>query len=1010
MGLGDGYRRSEMSADLRDLLIPALRAYADVSPSPTGSTDLVVARREDATMTATAAPLGFLPEELPRGDAPLVQTVLRRSVEQLGLTPVLELPLPRTPTVERLARLGALHADEQLLRHGWVVVVGTAQIEGERRRVLQPLISQPIRIRRQPGAQRTAGLLSSTGSAQMFVMSALGEVECTSLVDDPKQRADFVDTAEFGGGGLGMAGGAGIGPRRVSEELLRRMPKLTSWIKQVAHAAGIPVTRVLPGTEDPWEWIDREGLVAIAGDLLYLTREVHAPSLRNTLLNWAARPGIETSALAALLGAAASGAARDAPSTTRDPVESPLLLTPSQRTVVQRARSERTVVVSGPPGSGKTHTVCAVALDAIGRGQSVLIATQSRHAADVVSKQLHDCAGPEPVRFGSGTHRAALVEELTERQQRPPDASTAKALEREVETARVGVEALRRSISSALDVEAAASGAATWEQALPVLLDAAPAVFDPDSDLPRLRSLVEEARSLDGDGPLRRWSARRRRKQLLRLAGAGPGTSIDRIALAVDAATSRRASAELAVRGGTKVDGDWDRLLEAEDRLRAALARRLRVVGSGRRVADRHRHVAIAQLLTALRAGRARRRELLAEMDPGQLTAAASLWVGTLGEIEDVLPAKAGLFDVVILDEASQIDQTRAAPALLRARSAVVVGDPRQLRHVSFLSDADSDAALRAHGLEQWSALLDVRRVSAFDLAAAAAPTDMLREHFRSSPHLIDFSVRNFYRDRVHVMTRHPGNDTADSIDVVRVDAPSAGATVHVAEIDAVVDLVRKLAADGAASVGVVTPFRDQADALERTIAEQVDDEVISSLSLRVGTVHAFQGGERDVIIASLGLAPDDSASRRAFVERPDLFNVMVTRAKKRMVVVTSLAHEEGRADGLVASYLSHAERPLSPPHADSAVDEWPSRLAEALRRTGTTVREGYPVGPWRLDLCSGDDDATTYLECRVGPEGSDAAIEKRLTLMRLGWKTEDAYPSRWDGDAVRAAFELQRR
>ena len=71
-------------------------------------------------------------------------------------------------------------------------------------------------------------------------------------------------------------------------------------------------------------------------------------------------------------------------------------------------------------------------------------------------------------------------------------------------------------------------------------------------------------------------------------------------------------------------------------------------------------------------------------------------------------------------------------------------------------------------------------------------------------------------------------------------------------------------------------------------------------------------------------------------------------------------------------------------------------------------VRTEYPVGPWRLDLVVGDGEHCRYLECAVDPAGPDAHIERHLTLMRLGWQIVDAYPSAWDGDAVRAALDLR--
>src|SRR5205814_2962584 len=103
---------------------------------------------------------------------------------------------------------------------------------------------------------------------------------------------------------------------------------------------------------------------------------------------------------------------------------------------------------------------------------------------------------------------------------------------------------------------------------------------------------------------------------------------------------------------------------------------------------------ALAALATALRSGRSARGVQLSRLRDDSLTDALPLWVGTLADIDDLLPPLEGLFDLVILDEASSIEQPLAAPALLRSRRAVIVGDPQQLRHASFLADTDVDNAL----------------------------------------------------------------------------------------------------------------------------------------------------------------------------------------------------------------------------------------------------------------------------------------------------------------------------
>jgi len=125
------------------------------------------------------------------------------------------------------------------------------------------------------------------------------------------------------------------------------------------------------------------------------------------------------------------------------------------------------------------------------------------------------------------------------------------------------------------------------------------------------------------------------------------------------------------------------------------------------------------------------------------------------------------------------------------------------------------------------------------------------------------------------------------------------------------------------------------------------------------------------------------------------------------MIVVTTL---DPGAPGLTGDYLRYAEHGLDPVQADDHTTGWPHDLADELRRTGATVRSAYPVGPWRLELCVGDDADTRFLECLVDPHGPEAHIDRHLTLMRLGWTVVDAYASRWDGDVTRAAIELANR
>lgn len=933
-----------------------LRAFAELAPA---------GQRANVDVTA-GGPLVWL--ALQTG---LVWTA-RTSTEALPRTRV-----KRGPDVDRLAAVDALHEHERLLREGWVYVVGTAVVDGERRRVCHPLLSRPVVLHRALGG---------------YGVMPAGDLEITPLLVDPEVAARLEAGAQFGGGALEPASVPHPG-------LVARLDRLIDWVQRTAHAAGLPVDEVVDWTRPPHRWRDADHLVAVIGAGLHLSRDVGRPGLGDVLRAWSQVPGIDRSAFAHLY------CSRTAPTADGEPhqdVRSPLPLSPAQRDVVRRARTEPVVAVSGAPGNGKSHVVAAIAIDAVARGHSVLIATPSRYAADVIGELLYRQPGPDPVLFGSSASRRDIAADLADGAATYARTAADAAARADIQAARRVAE-LEGIIGDLLSVEAAAQEISRWEPLLPSLSRMAPGVFAPGADLDAIATMVEAA-GRDAPGWLASFRRRRAVARLRAATGVADPLDLARVNRAVAAARSRRAVAELAAIGGTRIGGLWDELFGADAAAAEALGARLRAESHRARAGDSDRMIAVTGLSAALRSGRAARREQLRMLDGDALTAALPLWVGALTDIDDLLPPQPGLFDLVVLDEASQIDQPHAAPALLRADHAVIVGDPRQLRHVSFVADAEQRRVLDHHGLAHQSAQLDVRRVSAFDAAAAVSTVSFLDEHHRGVPHLIAFSDRRFYDGRIKTRTRHPANESVEAIRVVRVAGGKRNDGVNSAEIAAVAKEVDRLATQGVTSVGVITPFRAQADALEAMLLERFDLDEINRLGLRVGTVHAFQGAERDVVVLSLALTATDAEQRRRFVADPNLCNVMVTRARRRMVVVTSL-HDAG--DGIIADFLAHAGRPPVPLPLEPAESPWVTALAAELERQGTTVRCGYRVGDDVLDLVIGDGDGAVAVDCRVHPDGVAAHIACRRALRRSGWRVAEAWASRYDHDAVRAALEL---
>ncbi|GAA2675057.1 DEAD/DEAH box helicase [Actinoplanes palleronii] len=906
---------------------------------------------------------------------------------------------PRQAAVERLAALDALHREERILHRGWGFLAGRVEVDGKPRKVRVPLLSQPVHLER---------------SLLGYKVVPAGDVEVTPLVEDRELAAAFESAPGLATPGWLEAIGSG------------------AWLRSVADATGFTAGATIGAKQR----IPADGLALVAAPALFVVRDVFGVGLADSLRSWAGRD-LTGTALTAVYGSPSAPGAEDP-----EPALSPLPLTAAQARVVVRARSAPVTVVSGPPGSGKSHTVVAAALEVVARGGSVLVATQSPHAAEVLAGLLARYPGPPPVLFGDASGRAGLEADLTAGADQGVEAGVIRSGHAALQAAADGVRGESARITDDLEREGHAAELPGYEPFLAELAAEVPGAFDDAVDLAAVRTLLASAAvspdgsdggpgdGVDGAGlaaALGGWWAGRRaraaRRRAYRVLGAAPDVPEKTLIEALAAATAQRAAAHLAATGGTDLAARWSALHDAESELRTAAGVAVRNAAGSAERWDRDARRAAGALATALRAGRNRRRELLARMDAAPLVRALPLWIGTVADVEDLLPPEPGLFDLVVIDEASHVDQIRAAPVLARARRALIVGDPRQLRFVSFVSDVDVTQVLDRHGADE---RLDVRRVSTYDLATAAAPVTWLAEHHRSVPHLIDFPARRFYAGKVSVMTRTPLADATDAIDVLHVPASALVKGVNEAEVAAALRAVEELAAAGYRGIGVISPFRAQAEALEAALVAAVPAERIEELRLRVGTVHAFQGSEADAVVVSLGLVDADSPSRRRFVTDPQLFTVMVTRARRRLIMLSSLTGP----DGLLGDYLGYAGHPLahgdgpvavpgwssgvSPGPGDTpdtqpetATSGWAASLAAELGRLGVPVRPGYTVGPWVLDLCAGPAPDAVGVFCAVHPDGPAAHLERQGALHRAGWRLVDAFPSRWHGDVRRAALEI---
>src|SRR5690349_16138037 len=209
------------------------------------------------------------------------------------------------------------------------------------------------------------------------------------------------------------------------------------------------------------------------------------------------------------------------------------------------------------------------------------------------------------------------------------------------------------------------------------------------------------------------------------------------------------------------------------------------------------------------------------------------------------------VFDIVIFDEASQCFAERGIPAMYRGRQLVVAGDDMQLKpnelYQTRWEDEDGDHP-------------DLEVDSLLDLAKRYLPTVHLQGHYRSkSLELIDFSNRHFYEGRLQLLPdRNVLNRQEPAIEYQQVDGIWEDNT-NMKEAEAVVErLVSLLTADADKEIGVVTFNSPQQNLILDLVEERfAKDGLAIPPSLFVKNIENVQGDEKDIIIFSVGYAPD---------------------------------------------------------------------------------------------------------------------------------------------------------
>ena len=729
-----------------------------------------------------------------------------------------------------------------------------------------------------------------------------------------------------------------------------------------------------PGRLDETITLERDGLRNAAAIFLAVDRSYTQGTAADlevmAELPEAARQG---TALAALLGGAEESDAK----TKAVPLIQLQDLTERQFDAACDILSAPLSVVQGPPGTGKSDVIVSVIASAIAAGQSVLFASKNHQALDEVEQRLASFCGEVPVlvrgRDGDGERNTNFLAELKSL------ALTEPAHFREIN--RVPV----------LQIAAQAEGLKRRRKLRAELELQMAAILD------RLSKI--ETTNVHPPLPwYMRW--------ISLLLGR-----FDKLSTVVTKANtdSLRTAADKLHRKLSTMDpmpgaADFPPHDEAH---KAALVESLRELFTRRTILDPPSRTQLQSTISELEFSDTKPHPRnVTDEDARLLLRHRPVWLISSLSVPSRVPLVPGLFDLLIMDEASQCDIASSLPLFHRAKRAAVVGDPLQLGFIPGLSVRQEHALMDHAGLPRVGrAAIAQSKRSLFEFADSrpVARTHFLADQFRSAGDIVDYLNEGFYANRLRArrsddqLTVVPGHRPGiDWVDVKGKTQRIEDANVNDAEAKEIARRIVELASDTkfTGSIGALTPFVGQVNRIITELDTLKGADWRKSRSIKIATIDKFQGGEADVVYFSLVVTAGAPIGAVSFLQKERRrFNVAISRAKAVCIVV-------GDLDAAKASNIPHLRRlawHTTRPQSDISHEmdsRWEEILFGALKNRGRDPSPQYEIGRRRLDfaLFAGDVKLDVEVDGRAfhtDPDGqrktSDLLRDKEM--IARGWK-----------------------
>ena len=251
-------------------------------------------------------------------------------------------------------------------------------------------------------------------------------------------------------------------------------------------------------------------------------------------------------------------------------------------------------------------------------------------------------------------------------------------------------------------------------------------------------------------------------------------------------------------------------------------------------------------------------------------------------------------FDMVIMDEASQCNTAVSLVPILRGKSLMLVGDPQQLSPVILLDEVVNQKLRKKYMVSEEYDYCRNSVYKTFLACDAVSDEILLHYHYRCNKQIIEFNNKKYYNSKLDIKT-----SSTESEPLVYFEIENSRTNYKNTAPAEVEQIVKYAKMNRDKSIGVITPFVSQKEEIEHSLKENRLGHVTC------GTVHAFQGDEKDVVLFSTAITDKTQMGTYEWLKNnQELINVATSRAKEKLIVLCSTKnlerlHKEGGKDDL---------------------------------------------------------------------------------------------------------------